>query len=306
MMRDEAKADYDKAQAELQLIKDTCRWMQVMLEAGHKKPWPSDADIQKSRLFARIRAGIDPLCFPPPVSHGKPWYDVIEGAGPWSVWVGGCINLAGVATGDAACAGLPRIVINQTPWVVRETVREDQEYIVSHGHWPLRYRLLRGPAPDLSDLLPDTDPEDLAEARDMRQTWQLTRLDQMGTWVYTGLLETERYRHLSLADAIVIERDAAGMPWIWSQGHQVMVRCEQDAASGMVRVLLVSSESSEPEEIRQRILDIGDVLDWFGRRDRPRGRLVAADFDADGTLLQVLNVRRRAAPDALFVSEAQS
>jgi hypothetical protein len=61
-------------------------WIRTAKEAGypHGDPdWlPSDADIAKSALFERIRAGKAPLPYPPPCSFSCPHYALVEDPNP--------------------------------------------------------------------------------------------------------------------------------------------------------------------------------------------------------------------------------
>lgn len=64
----------------------------------------------KSALFARLLDGKAALPFPPPTSYSYPWYEVIEGQGPFKVLVD---------VGDSAhWGGRATLGINQCPWLL--------------------------------------------------------------------------------------------------------------------------------------------------------------------------------------------
>lgn len=60
------------------------KWIEVVRKEQADNPWygknwlPSGADIQKSRLFWRIRSGKAPLEHAPPRAYSCPWYEVID------------------------------------------------------------------------------------------------------------------------------------------------------------------------------------------------------------------------------------
>lgn len=95
-------------------------------------------ELFNSSLFRRLLEGIEPLPFAPPLSFSFPWYDVIEGEGPWPV----------VVVGVEECKALPYlrrylvnpvapnlcVSINAALWRVQETLSETQ-WIVTQPGW---------------------------------------------------------------------------------------------------------------------------------------------------------------------------
>lgn len=65
-------------------------WIGTVRAARKDSSWygpswlPGGVDIQKSRLFWRIRSGKKPLPEPPPTCFSCPWYELVESAGPHS------------------------------------------------------------------------------------------------------------------------------------------------------------------------------------------------------------------------------
>lgn len=59
-------------------------WIKTARAAGYAtNDWlPRDPDIYKSALFERLRAGKEPLKFPPPRGYACPWYALVEDRGP--------------------------------------------------------------------------------------------------------------------------------------------------------------------------------------------------------------------------------
>lgn len=122
---------------EKQLIRAAFTWGQITHQEGYTL---SDLEIEKSVLFRRLLAGRPPLAFPPPLRHGFPWYEVIEGRGEHVVNASEaspeCSIIApGSKPGDTC------ILIDGAFWRVAETVREREEYIVEWGQYPIQWRL---------------------------------------------------------------------------------------------------------------------------------------------------------------------
>lgn len=122
---------------EKQLIRAAFAWGQITHKEGFTL---SDLEIDKSVLFRRLLAGRPPLAFPPPLRHGFPWYEVIEGRGEHVVNASEaspeCSIIApGSKPGDTC------ILIDGAFWRVMDTVREREEYIVGWGEYPIRWRL---------------------------------------------------------------------------------------------------------------------------------------------------------------------
>lgn len=53
-------------------------WIAIARERNGKDWLPGGADICKSRLFWRLRAGKKPLPSPPPTAYSCPWYELID------------------------------------------------------------------------------------------------------------------------------------------------------------------------------------------------------------------------------------
>jgi|SRR5271157_5601692 len=81
-------------QRDINIIKQTILWMAIARYENKNKPhssygddwYPSNADISKSRLFWRIRAGQKILTNAPPTAMSCPWYEVIEDIRPHWVY----------------------------------------------------------------------------------------------------------------------------------------------------------------------------------------------------------------------------
>jgi len=72
---------------DIEFAKNVILWIKTANEAGYdlygKRPWyPNSIDIEKSRLFWRIRTGKKPLDYPPPRAYSCPWYEVVEDLEP--------------------------------------------------------------------------------------------------------------------------------------------------------------------------------------------------------------------------------
>ena len=114
-------------------------WEQITSREGYDYTM-NGVTFEKSSLLHRLLDGKDPLPDPPPTQFSYPWYDVIEGTGPWlknegSFWP---------QTPDVA-------IINQSPWHIVEGKHGDDTLIVSPTFRrknerivrPERYRLTR-------------------------------------------------------------------------------------------------------------------------------------------------------------------
>ncbi len=75
----------------------------------------------KSALFARLLDGKQALPAPPPTSYSYPWYECIEGRGPFDVQVALPPDPASLPTAPSlvGTGQLPTILINHCPWVIR-------------------------------------------------------------------------------------------------------------------------------------------------------------------------------------------
>lgn len=195
---------------EKQLIRAAFAWGQVSHKEGYTL---SDGEIEKSVLFRRLLAGRPPLAFPPPLRHGFPWYEVIEGRGQHVV------NASEASTENSMIApgSLPGdkcVLIDGAFWRVAETIREREEYIVEWSPYPMQWRLrkhwevnyemtqqlhsFRKHNPDAEIHFDNREGQrEYSEFRiDEDQTvwlseWQLSRIGLSG-WVWVGtLLETE-------------------------------------------------------------------------------------------------------------------
>ncbi len=97
--------------------------------------------VEKSALFQRLLSGKEPLLYRPPTSHSYPWYEVIEGLQPeHHVLIGVAISLGSMLSPGAE-QGESCISIEGALWRIEETIQPDQEYIVSWGKYPMRWRL---------------------------------------------------------------------------------------------------------------------------------------------------------------------
>lgn len=97
--------------------------------------------IEKSALFKRLLAGKEPLIYRPPTNHSYPWHEVIESVqSEFQVIVGDAPSLGSVLS-PGANPGEPCISINGALWRIEQTICPDQEYIVSWGQYPMRWRL---------------------------------------------------------------------------------------------------------------------------------------------------------------------
>jgi len=97
--------------------------------------------IEKSALLQRLMGGKEPLIYRPPTSYSYPWYEVIESIqSEHQVFVGDAPSLGSMFS-PGANPSEPCISINGALWRIEETICPDQDYIVSWGQYPIRWRL---------------------------------------------------------------------------------------------------------------------------------------------------------------------
>ncbi|WP_250464358.1 hypothetical protein [Microbulbifer litoralis] len=245
---------------EKQLIRAAFAWGQITHKEGYTL---SDLEIEKSVLFRRLLAGRPPLAFPPPLRHGFPWYEVIEGRGEHVVNASEaspeCSIIApGSKPGDTC------ILIDGAFWRVAETVREREEYIVEWGQYPIQWRLKKHwevnyeMTQQLSNFRKDNPNAELqfdnrsgqreySEFRiDDEQTvwlseWQLSRIGLSG-WVWVGM-PVESDSRLQLA---TLARD--------QQGPLVIGEADRKRGAGWLRIEQAGEEF--------RFIKLGDKLEY--------------------------------------------
>lgn len=68
---------------EAEFTKLVVKWIKTVREAYDDINWlPTESDPYKSALLERLRNGLEPLEFPPPLGLSCPWYAVVEDPGP--------------------------------------------------------------------------------------------------------------------------------------------------------------------------------------------------------------------------------
>lgn len=195
---------------EKQLIRAAFSWGQIAQKEGYAL---SDLEIEKSVLFRRLLAGRPALTFPPPLRHGFPWYEVIEGRCEFVVNASepspDCSIIApGSKPGDHC------ILIDGSFWRVAETIQTGQEYIVEWGDYPIQWRLrkhwevnyeMTQQLHQFRKAHPDADIQ-LEQGHGQRECgelcvdadqtvwlseWHLSRIGLSG-WIWVGTLEEPR------------------------------------------------------------------------------------------------------------------
>ncbi|GAA5525144.1 hypothetical protein Maes01_01709 [Microbulbifer aestuariivivens] len=201
------------SEPEKQLIQAAFVWGQIAQQQGYTL---SDLDIEKSVLLHRLLSGRPPLAFPPPLRHGFPWYEVIEGGDTFIVNVSEATAdadtlMSGKAARSTSGAGDTCIMIEGSPWRVAASLRTGEEYIVEWGRYPMQWRLCKhwqvndemtlqlqrfraaNPAAE-AQLEPAVDQREYGELRvDEMDTvwhsqWHLTRIGLSG-WIWLGTPE---------------------------------------------------------------------------------------------------------------------
>lgn len=192
-----------------------------MGQAGHPK----------SALFHRLLTGKQPLPNPPPLDFSYPWYDVIEGPGPWDVISHGISN-----TIDAfrRIDAPDTVVINQHPWLLLEAL-SSTEAIVSHTHWVeagYRWRLAL-------HTVPATETQGFIICRHKPEGGRITTLKDL----------QNEYLFLAKSDVLAIEAAlAAGEP------------ATEPSVALLMQALHSNSQKSKEELKRDALLHRGRYL----------------------------------------------
>ncbi|MFA0791882.1 hypothetical protein ACCI51_15135 [Microbulbifer echini] len=122
---------------EKHLIRAAFTWGQITQQEGYTL---SDLEIEKSVLFRRLLGGRPALAFPPPLRHGFPWYEVIEGR-PEHIVSASDASPESSIIAPGCKIGETCILIDGAFWRVVETISEREEYIVEWGQYPMQWRL---------------------------------------------------------------------------------------------------------------------------------------------------------------------
>ena len=274
---------------EKQLIRAAFAWGQITHKEGYTL---SDLEIDKSVLFRRLLAGRPPLAFPPPLRHGFPWYEVIEGRGEHVVNASAASSECSIIA-PGSKPGDTCVLIDGAFWRVVETVREREEYIVSWGEYPIRWRLKKHwevnyeMTQQLSNFRKDNPNAEInfdsraghkeySEFRiDDEQTvwlseWQLSRIGLSG-WVWVGTPVEQK----ADTDLTPLYQD--------QQGPLVIGEADKKRGTGWLRIEQAGQEF--------RFIKLGDKLEYQ--------RLIAAavtEFDRllhgiEGENLEVMDWR---------------
>lgn len=129
-----------------QMALDAAEWLKTLWDVGYMgagsfPAQPRSAfpqidleDVQKSALFARIRAGKRPLPFPPPTRQGLPWHDLVDSADETHA-----VDAELVRESDGQLMGV--IIDECADWRVIEEIGVDREYVIQHRRQGPLYRL---------------------------------------------------------------------------------------------------------------------------------------------------------------------
>lgn len=187
----------------------------------------------KSALFHRLLTGKQPLPNPPPLDFSYPWYDVIEGQGPWDVLSHGHGN-SNTIDAFRPDGTSNTVVINQHPWLLLEML-SDTEAIVSHTYWRdagYRWRLSL-------DTLAATESQGFIICRHKPEGGRITTLKDL----------QNEYLFLAKSDVLAIEAAlAAGEP------------ATEPSVALLMQALHANSQKSKEELKREALLHRGRYL----------------------------------------------
>jgi len=131
------------------VIMQTVTWVKTVNDAkpaGAPPSYPTQADIDSSALFKRIRLGLPPMPWAPPTQRGHPVYELIENArGRHRVQP------------DAEIFDAETISLDGAQWHRLASDADARTHHLSFGRWPIAYRLSGQDAPRWSSLPADVD-----------------------------------------------------------------------------------------------------------------------------------------------------
>ncbi|MFA0810581.1 hypothetical protein [Microbulbifer epialgicus] len=301
---------------EKHLIRAAFAWGQITQQEGYTL---SDLEIEKSVLFRRLLGGRPPLAFPPPLRHGFPWYDVIEGRSEHVVSASEaspeCSIIApGCKIGDTC------ILIDGAFWRVVETVREREEYIVEWGQYPMQWRLRKHwevnyeMTQQLHSFRRDNPDEQVSfdsylgqrEYREFRidddQTvwlceWQLSRISLSG-WVWVGTLLSPLNTSLTTVNEdplgpMILGESAVdkGAAWLRIEEADKESRFVKLEGQHDYQSLSVANTVALKSLVRelQENAEIIEILDWAGDKPLRRFSLPAQLVPLDELSLKEMN-----------------
>lgn len=81
------------SQEDVELCIKMRTWIEIARKSFNNPTWlPTDSDIYKSALLERLRNGLEPLAFPPPLGYSCPWYALIDDKQPHLIGDGSNID----------------------------------------------------------------------------------------------------------------------------------------------------------------------------------------------------------------------
>ncbi|HTA64565.1 MAG TPA: hypothetical protein VK753_03595 [Xanthomonadaceae bacterium] len=131
------------------VVMQTVQWVKTVNDAkpaGAPSTYPTQADIDSSALFRRIRQGLPPMPWAPPTRHGQPAYELIENAR----------GLHRVAPDVEVIAG-DSVVLDGAKWRLFDGAGAARVHHLSFGRWPIAYRLSAQDVPRWPWLPEDLD-----------------------------------------------------------------------------------------------------------------------------------------------------
>lgn len=135
----------------------------------HQNDVVTDADINKSKMFERIRDGKSPLVHRPPTAFGQPWYEVLESNLLFRVQVAVPKALLDkLVSNNSEAAINEKILINKCEWRIDKVIELGKEYELLWPHTDLKYTLKRS-----NNLLDSQNGHE--------QGWTLQKIESRGS-----------------------------------------------------------------------------------------------------------------------------
>lgn len=176
---------------DLRMIRNTALWIAIARYENKGKKgnsytddwYPSNADICKSRLFWRIRAGHKILKHAPPTAMSCPWYELIEENR--AHWVYSEPKIYEEVFGKKQIPAL--VSISGSSWFTLVEKTDEKNWVVSFGPWT--FDLFQGP-----NQVPYFDPTVAPEAfLKTVEGWWLKRRVVEGEKLYLDIDHTTEF-----------------------------------------------------------------------------------------------------------------
>lgn len=274
----------------------------------------------KSALLQRLAQGLRPLFAPPPLAYSFPWYEVIEGQGPWEVVLEGSTvdELLADAKSQSEWMGVadPSVLISQHFWRVVEKI-DDTNVDLSLKSWSERGFLWR-----LSlDAIPAKDSSSTILSWHNPSLEKITTYDQLiaeQRWHVMKNLDSMRLAmDPKLADKLLVEaraKDAENSSRVGIQGWSSKFQEDAavlaiDTARRKVADRILDGLTIFPDEDEITGLVAESIKRYLNNNNESGLRYYSVDEDGQTLILHTWRLHRMTpleAPDNVYIEIPQA